>query len=281
LCLTRQSIALRKRTLIRILTVSALLYALVGIAYYHAQERILFRSVAVPMDHRYDFGMPSEEVFVTIKSGTVLHITKFPVTADVPKRGTILYFHGNRRNVSWYADRVPFFTSRGYEVWMPDYPGFGKSTGMLDEETLYEFARQTYLMARKRNAPDSMLIYGRSMGTGIAAWLASQRPARGLVLETPYRSIPSLVGTWMPIWPVGRLSRFRLPAEEYLLRVSMPVSILHGSEDRVIPISHAAGLRAVLKGGDRFTRVEGAGHNDLPGYAAYTKEMDSLLIPRE
>jgi pimeloyl-ACP methyl ester carboxylesterase len=277
----RQSIALRKRTLIRILTFFALLYAVVGIAYYHAQERILFRSVAVAPDHRYDFGMASEEVFVTLRQGTMMHITKFPVTGEVPKRGTILYFHGNRRNVSWYAERVPFFTSRGYEVWMPDYPGFGKSTGSLDEETLYAFARQAYLMARKRNAPDSILIYGRSMGTGIAAWLASQRPARGLVLETPYRSIPSLVATWMPIWPVRRLSRFQLPTEEYLLRVSMPVSMFHGTKDGVIPIAHAAGLQAVLKPGDRFITIDGAGHNDLPAHVSYTRAMDSLLIPQE
>lgn len=261
------------------MTVFALLYAVVGIAYFHAQERLLFRGEAVDPDHHYDFGIPFEELTVSLRPGSMLHITKFPANDSVPKRGTILYFHGNRRNVSWYADRVPFFTSRGYEVWMPDYPGFGKSTGELNEETLYEFARQTYLMARKRTSTDSILIYGRSMGTGIAAQLAAERSARSLVLETPYRSIPSLVAVWMPIWPVRRLSRFQLPTEEYLRRVSIPVVILHGSKDRVIPFSQASGLKDVLKPGDRFVEVPGGGHNNLPDFDIYRQALDSLLNP--
>lgn len=272
---------MRRRTLVRIATVLAFFYALIGIVYYHAQERILFRPEPVPSDFRYDLGIPYQEVFIRHHQGADLHITKFPVSSDVARKGIVIYLHGNRKNVSWYADRTPFFTARGYEVWMPDYPGFGKSTGPLEEELLYEYARQTYLMARSECAPDSILIYGRSMGTGVAAWLSSRMPSKRLVLETPYRSIPSLISTWLPVWPVRRLSRFELPVEAYLLRVSVPVTILHGTDDGVIPWRHASGLQPLLKPGDRFVTIEGAGHNDLPAHERYTQVMDSLLIPRE
>lgn len=273
---------MRRHIFIRILTISAFLYAILGIIYYHAQDRILFRPVAVPADHRYDFNIPFREMIVNYRKGSDLHLTQFPVPANVSRRGIVIYFHGNRRNVSWYVDRVPYFTRMGYEVWMPDYPGFGKSTGILDEETLHQFARQTYLLARKGCSADSIWIYGRSMGTGIAARLASEVSSRGLVLETPYRSIPSLVAVYLPIYPVGRMSHFQLPVGDFLLRVRVPVTIIHGSEDCVIPWRHAAGLRDALKEGDRFVTVEGAGHNDLPVHGAYRQVMDSLFaIPRE
>ena len=272
---------LRRRTVIRIATIIVLIYALIGIVYYHAQERILFRGVAVASDFDYGFSIPSQEMMIRHHPGADLHITKFPVSSGIARKGVVIYLHGNRRNVSWYADRVPFFTARGYEVWMPDYPGFGKSTGPLEESLLYEYAKQTYLMARAASAPDSIWVYGRSMGTGVAAWLVSKVVVKGLVLETPYRSIPSLVSTWMPIWPTQRLSKFLLPVEEYLSGVAVPVTILHGTKDRVIPISHAEGLQSVLKPGDRFVPIAGAGHNDLPSYDLYTRVMYSLLIPLE
>ena len=272
---------LRRRTVLRILTLIAFFYALIGIVYYHAQERILFRPVAVSSDSSYAFSIPSEEIMIHHHPGADLHITKFPASADVVRKGVVIYLHGNRRNVTWYVDRVPFFTARGYDVWMPDYPGFGKSTGPLEEAMLYEYAKQTYMLARVECAPDSIWVYGRSMGTGVAAWLSSKVAVKGLVLETPYRSIPSLVSTWMPIWPTQRLSRFELPVEDYLLRVSVPVTMLHGTKDRVIPLSHAGRLRSVLKPGDRFVTIEGGGHNDLPAHEVYVKVMDSLLIPRE
>lgn len=273
--------SLRRRTIVRIITIFAALYALIGIVYYHAQERILFRPEPVAVDFTYNFPIPFRETLVRHHPGADLHITQFPVPAGIPGRGIVIYLHGNRRNVSWYVDRVPFFTGRGYEVWMPDYPGFGKSTGSLEEEMLYEYAKQTYLMARAEVVPDSIWVYGRSMGSGVAAWLATGYPLKGVVLETPYRSIPSLVSTWLPIWPTGRLSKFQLPVEEHLPGISVPVTILHGTDDRVIPYRHATGLRKVLKSGDRFVTIEGAGHNDIPRFEVYTRVMDSLLIPQK
>ncbi len=225
--------------------------------------------------------MRYEEIRINHHPGADLHITKFPVPAERPRKGIVIYFHGNRRNVSWYVDRVPFFTDRGYEVWMPDYPGFGKSTGPLEEPILYEYARQTYLMARGQCSPDSIWAYGRSMGTGVAAWLASVVSVRGLVLETPYQSIPELVSTWLPVWPTRRLSRFNLPVTEYLRRVAEPVTIFHGTDDRVIPWRHAAGLQSILKPGDRFVTIDGGGHNDLTDHPLYTGMLDTLLIPQE
>ncbi len=149
---------MRRKIIIRILTLIAFIYALIGIIYYHAQERLLFRPVAVASDFSYDFTIPFQETFIHHHPGADIHITKFPVAAAIARKGIVIYFHGNRNNVSWYVDRVPYFTGRGYEVWMPDYPGFGKSTGPMEESMLYEYARQTYLMAKADCASDSIWV---------------------------------------------------------------------------------------------------------------------------
>jgi pimeloyl-ACP methyl ester carboxylesterase len=268
---------LRRKIIIRILTLIAFIYALIGIIYYHAQERLLFRPVAVASDFSYDFTIPFQETFIHHHPGADIHITKFPVAADIARKGIVIYFHGNRNNVSWYVDRVPYFTGRGYEVWMPDYPGFGKSTGPMEESMLYEYARQTYLMAKADCASDSIWVYGRSLGTGVAAWLASKVSVKGVVLETPYQSIPDLVSTWMPIWPMRRLSRFELPVMNYLQNVTEPVTIFHGTDDGLISWRHASGLQSLLKSGDRFVTITGAGHNDIPTYDTYVRVMDTLF----
>lgn len=272
---------MRRKTIIRILTVCTIIYALIGIVYFHAQERILFRPVVVDSDFNYDFPMPFRETIIPHHPGADLHITIFPVSNDIGRKGIVIYLHGNQENVSWYVDRVPYFTARGYEVWMPDYPGYGKSTGPLEESLFYEYARQAYLMAKADCVPDSIWVYGRSMGTGVAAWLASKVSVRGLVLETPYQSIPELVSTWMPIWPTRRLSRFKFPVSEYLQQVAEPVTIFQGTDDRVNPWSQAAGLKTVLKPGDRFVTIDGGRHNDLPTYPLYTRMLDTLFTLQE
>ena len=140
---------------------------------------------------------------------------------------------------------------------MIDYPGYGKSTGPLSEQRLYDFADQLYKLAAARFATDSIVIYGKSLGSGIAAWLASRKNCRQLILETPYYSITSLCQRYFPIYPVGRMIHYKIPTYEYLQKVIAPVTILHGTADGVIPYSNAARLKPFLKPADKFITIEG------------------------
>lgn len=256
-----------------------LAYALAGIAIYHFQDRIFFRPVAFPLDHRYEFGMPYRERNIRFRDNANLNLVEFPVSGR-KRRGIVLYLHGNRSNIGWYAEHVGGFHRNGYDVWMIDYPGYGKSTGPMETEMFFAYALQMYKLARTQVSSDSIVIYGKSLGTGIAAWLASRQPSARLILETPYYSLSSLAASRLPIFPWERMLRIRLDTWAYLRTISVPVTIFHGTDDGVIPYRNAERLKSQLKAGDRFVTVPGGGHRDLGRFSEYRTVMDSLLSGR-
>ena len=266
---------LNRQKISRWLKAVLLIYGLAGIAIYYLQDYFFFRPVALDARHRYDFGQPYRELNLAFDHFSNINIIQF-TTASRPK-GCVLYFHGNRKNISWYARYAPMFTREGYEVWMIDYPGFGKSTGALNEQVLHAYALQLYRLARKTYSADSILIYGKSMGTGIAARLAAYEPARQLILETPYYSFASVGAHFLPIYPVERMMHIRLPTYEFLPAVRMPILILHGTDDGLIPYSNASRLKPLLKPTDRFITIEGGSHNDLDQFALFRESVKEAL----
>ena len=192
-------------------------------------------------------------------------------------KGIVLYFHGNRENINRYAAYANNFTRNGYEVWMPDYPGFGKTTGVFTEERLYSDAKLLYKMATKRFAADSIVLYGRSLGTGVASELASENNCKRLILETPYYSMPSLAAAHFFIYPTDRMIHFKFPVYNYIQKVKAPVSIFHGTDDEVIPYRTSVLLKAKLKKADEYISIEKGRHNDLGNFRFFHQKLDSLL----
>lgn len=263
------------KIIFRWIKIIVIVYGICSVAVYYLQDYFLFHPVPLARNHRYDFSVPYKELNIPYDAASNLHVVQF--AAGSPVKGVVLYFHGNKKNVSWYAGRVPAITRQGYDVWMPDYPGFGKSTGRLTEQRLYEYATQLYKLARAKYDKQQIIIYGRSMGSGIAAYLASRSDCKSLVLETPYYSMHALVSHYLPVFPVSRLIHYRLPTFEYLPKVTAPILIFHGTSDGVIPYSNAKKLQATLKPGDQFITIEGGSHNDLNNFPQMQRALDSLL----
>jgi uncharacterized protein len=266
---------MNKKKLFRWIKVILLLYGVIGIAIYYLQDYILFRPEKVASDQLYHFPIPYKELNIPLNDQTNISIIQF-TTAVAPK-GVVLYFHGNRKNISRYAKYAPNFTGNGYEVWMIDYPGYGKSTGPLTEQRFYDFADQFYVLARSRFSKDSIVIYGKSLGSGIAAWLASRKGCKQLILETPYYSITSLCNRYFPIYPVNRLIHYKIPSYQYLKQVTAPISIFHGNSDWVITYNNAQRLIPSLKPADEFITIPGGSHNDLNDFPLFHQKLDSLL----
>lgn len=265
-----------KQKLFRWLKLIVAVYALSGIALYYLQEKLLFHPVAISADSSYHFSQPFTEANILLDKNTRFNIVQF-TPSDTPAKRVVLYFHGNRENVNHYAHFAKNFTSKGYEVWMPDYPGFGKSTGELTEEILYEEALHVYKLARVRYQPEQILIYGKSLGTGIAAQLASVRDCRQLVLETPYYSLTSLTRILFWMYPVNQLLHFKMRTHEYLPKVTAPVTMFHGTADGVIPYLNAKRLKKIMKPADSFITIEGGSHNDLNSYPLMQEKLAELL----
>jgi uncharacterized protein len=261
----------------RWLKMAIIIYCGIGIALFYLQDQILFHPIAIGKKEKYDFQYSYREFNIPYDANTTLNIIQFqPLQGTIPK-GVVLYFHGNRRNISWYAKHAPEFTKKNYEVWMLDYPGFGKSTGVLTEQKLYDYALEVYKLARTRFNPGQIIIYGKSLGTGIATELAAVRDCRYLVLETPYYSMTSLVRHYLPIYPVEHMLHYHFPCHQYIEKVTAPVVIFHGSNDGVIPYSNASLLKPLLKTTDEFETIEGGGHNDLSDFPQFREKLDSLL----
>jgi pimeloyl-ACP methyl ester carboxylesterase len=133
-------------------------------------------------------------------------------------------------------------------------------------------------LARTRYETGNIVIYGKSMGTGIAAQLASVRDCKYLLLETPYFSMTSLAAHYFPIYPVSRLIHYKFPTNEYLKEVTAPVIIFHGSSDGVIPFDQSRRLAEGFKHGDQLVRIENGSHNNLTEFPIYQSKLDSLFL---
>ncbi|HEV8080175.1 MAG TPA: alpha/beta fold hydrolase [Chitinophagaceae bacterium] len=266
----------RKRKFFFWLKILVLIYFLVGIVLYNFQEKILLHPVAHPQGYRYTFNVPFKEVDIPINKNENFNIVQF-LPKDSVRKAVVLYFHGNKENVNHYAKFAGNFTKLGYEVWMPDYPGFGKTTGILTEKKLYDQALLVYKLANTKFKADSIIIYGRSFGTGIASQLATRIYCRRLILETPYYSVPALFSYYAPIYPTSYMSKFKLRVNEYLQEVIAPVTIFHGDDDEVIPYSISKNLKQYLKSTDEFITIEKGKHNNLNDFPLFHEKLDSLL----
>ena len=236
----------------------------------------MFHPSPLPAWYAYHFDVPFEEVSIPFNQTDTVSMVKF-FPKDSVRKGVVIYFHGNMDNINRYAKFADNFTKRGYEVWMEDYPGFGKSVGVRTEKKLYEQALQVEKMAESKYGRDSIIIYGKSFGTGIAAYTAANANCKRLILETPYYSIPALFSCYAPIYPTSMMSEYKIPTGEFLEDVHFPITIFHGTDDGVIPYRCAARLKKKLKPTDEFVTIENGTHNNLAELALYHQKLDSLL----
>ncbi|MCW3093088.1 MAG: alpha/beta fold hydrolase [Ferruginibacter sp.] len=261
---------------LRWIKIIVLLYCVIGIALYYLQGYFLFHPKPLARDYQYHFNAPFAEMDIPFNQTDTLNLVKF-FPQDSVRKGVVIYFHGNRDNINRYAKFAANFTSHGYEVWMPDYPGFGKTVGERTEKILYQQAGQVYKLASTKYQKDSIILYGKSFGTGIATYVASIYDCKRLILETPYYSIPDIFGCYTFIYPTSRMITYKIPTCEYLQEVKAPVTIFHGTSDWVIPYRCAAKLKAFLKPSDQFVTIEKGRHHNLNGFPLFHQKLDSLL----
>jgi len=257
------------------LKIIALVYVVIGIALYFLQEKFIFHPKRLPADYQYRFDIPFREIDLAVTENKNLSIVQFTVPDSV-RKGIVLYFHGNRQNINRYAQYAPLFTRNQYEVWMMDYPGFGKSTGRRSEKVLYDDALLLYKMALSKVSVEQIIIYGKSLGTGIAAQLASVRDCQRLILETPYYSMDALAKHYFFIYPVVPLTKYAFPTYRHFEYIKAPITIFHGTKDQVIPYKQAQWLAGLKPGTELVTLVKGK-HNHLPDFPLFRLKLDSLL----
>lgn len=257
----------------RIFIIIVSIYFLGGLALYFVQDMILFHPKPLPKEHQFSFEQPFEEINIPFGKNNV-SIVKFKSFNN--RKGIVLFYHGNMENVEHYKKYPAFFLRNQYELWMIDYPGFGKTTGSRSEKIMEKQAVMMYDMALKETGTNSIIIYGKSIGTGVASFVASNRNCRQLILETPYYSIPSLAGHYFPIYPVRFLLKYSFPIHDYLKRVRSPITIIHGTRDEVVPYKQSSMLKQERQNINLVT-IEKGRHNNLSEFQLFQTTLDSLL----
>jgi uncharacterized protein len=239
---------------------------LLSVIAYFVQEKFIFKPEKLKADFEFKYDAPFKELFFDISPGVRINGLHF--SRENPK-GLILYFHGNSRSIKGWAKYAKDFYRYDYDVVLVDYRGFGKSTGKRSEKEMLNDMQFVYEALTKKYAEHHMLLYGRSMGSGFAAKLASENKPRYLILDAPYYSFKKVVERFLPILPVSLVLRYHMRTDKWIPRVNCHTYILHGTKDRLIPIKHSERLQKINPHKITLIRIEGGKHNNLPSFDEY------------
>lgn len=241
------------------------------------QEGLIFHPESLPPGYRFAFSLPFEEVTIPVAAAN-LNALLFKAQDS---RGVVLYLHGNAENLSSWGDVAGDFTSRGYSILIPDYRGFGKSTGKItDEKQFLNDGLAVYQMLTKTWPENRIIIYGRSIGTGAATFIARAQQPKLLILESPFLSLIDLASFHYPFLPRSFFSmflRYPLRNDLWIGDVACPVYLLHGAKDDVVPFEHSIRLARLIRAPHRLIRIEGGGHNDLSDFGVFDRELDQIF----
>jgi len=247
---------------------------------YTFQEKFIFLPEDLDEDFTYSFPSLSsnvtfEELFIDTKDEGRLNALYFEVNKP---NGLVVYFHGNANNLSKWGTIASQFTQHNYNVIMMDYRGYGKSTGTRSQDAMYQDALAFYKKAIELFPESQTTIYGRSLGTTFATYVASKNKPRKLILESPFYSLTDVVKTRYPFLPAKNLLKYKFNTGTYANNVTAPVTIIHGTEDGIVPFSSGEKLFQIFPENVRkMIKIEGGKHNNLATYQEFAYGLHSAL----
>ena len=255
-------------------------YLLLLAALYFGQSRLLYypnlptRNLSVFPDAK---GMRFESLELVTHDGVKLHGWWLPAQRE---RATLLFFHGNAGNISHRLESLQLFHELGMAVLIFDYRGYGKSAGTPSELGTYRDAEAAwrYLIENRAIPPGQIILFGRSLGGAIAAWLASRTNPAGVILESTFTSVPDLAAEIYPLLPARLLARFRYETLQQLGSITAPLLVVHSRDDEVVPFTHGERLYAQARPPKHFLEISG-GHGDgfLTSRERYQAGLDAFI----
>jgi pimeloyl-ACP methyl ester carboxylesterase len=248
--------------------------ALLSVAVYFLQEFFIFKPEKLKPGFLFKYDIPFRELNFDIAPG--IRINGLHFHRDKPK-GLILYFHGNTRSIKGWAKYSRDFYRYGYDVILVDYRGFGKSTGPRNEKEMLQDMQFVYEALAKQYSEQHLIVYGRSLGSGFAAKLASDNQPRYLILDSPYYNFTKVIERFLPFLPIRMVLRYQLRTDRWIVKVRCPIYILHGTRDRLIPIRHSERLQKLNPKRTTLIRILGGRHNNLPDFPEYHNFVRDIL----
>jgi len=238
----------------------AVVYLLACAVIYFTQARLIYYPSRTIVSTPRDVGLEFEEVLLTADDGIRIHGWFIPAKSS---RATLLFCHGNGGNISHRLESILQFHGLGLSVFIFDYHGYGQSDGAPGERQTYldASAAWDYLIKTRGLSGDSIVIFGRSLGGAVAAWLAGQKRPKAVIIESSFTSIPDVAAGYYRLFPVRLLSRYIYNTKEYVAHISVPILVIHSLDDDLVPFDHGRKLYESANQPKQFLQING-GHND-------------------
>ena len=247
------------RTLISLLSIAVSIYVLLALVLYLFQNKMVFLAnlpgralTASPGD----IGLEYEEVYLTTSDNERLHGWYVPATNS---KGVLLFFHGNAGNISHRLDSIGISHQLGLDTLIIDYRGYGQSTGKATEQGTYLDAQAAwnYLVDERGIPADQIIIFGRSLGGAVGAWLGAQHTPAAVIIESSFSSGVDMARRLYPFLPARLITRLRYPVAEYASRLDCPVLVVHSRDDEIIPFDMGQSIYAAVKQRKSFLELRG------------------------
>lgn len=261
---------------LNVLITIVVIYIVISVMLYYLQEYMLFKPEKLPEDFQFHYeNQRCKEYNMETRDGATINGLLFFSKED--PRGIVLYLKGNSKSIKGWGKFAVDFTRHNYSVFMVDYRGFGKSTGRRSQKAIKRDLQVIYQKLKDRISEDHIILYGRSLGSGFAAKLASMNNPKMLILDAPYYSMGKVTRRYMPFMPLSLWLRYPLPTYKWLKYVQCPIHIIHGTNDKLIPFKSSVKLSKVNPNLTTLHSVIGGGHKNLNNFESYHKMLDRIL----
>lgn len=262
-----------KFLVVSITAILVTLYVLYVAYLYFNQENMLFQPEVLTKDYKFSFQQDFEEMYIPVEKDIKLHGVLFKTSKP---KGLVFCLHGNGGSVKGWGDIAPSYNEMGYDIFILDYRGYGKSGGKIGGETLfYDDVKKAYAYVLEKHPYDKVIITGYSIGTGSAAMLASQAECSGLVLMAPYYSLKETINATAPFMP-DFLQKYDFETYKFVKEVKIPVCIFHGNADNLLPVSNSEKLKLVLKPDDTIVILDKQGHNGINQNPLFVEQFEKF-----
>ncbi|NAS13636.1 alpha/beta hydrolase [Poritiphilus flavus] len=261
-----------------ILLIILAIYAIISLLLYFLQDYFMFKPEKLPKDFQFYYdNQVIEEYNVETRDGETLNGLHFKTPNP---RGIVFYLKGNSKSIKGWGKFAVDFTRHRYDVIMVDYRGFGKSTGRRSQKAIKRDMQVVYNKIREKVAEKYIVLYGRSLGSGFAAKLASMNNPRMLILDAPYYSLRKVAKKYIPFMPLSLLLKFPMPTYKWLKYVNCPIHIIHGTDDKLIPYKTSVKLSKIKPKLTTLYTVIGGGHKNLNNFESYHKMLSAILTTK-
>ncbi len=245
---------------------------------YFLQDYFLFKPEKLPKDFQFHYdNQEIQEYNIETRDGETINGLHFKAKQS---KGLVFYLKGNSKSIKGWGKFAVDFTRHGYDVIMVDYRGFGKSTGRRTQKAVKRDMQVIYNKLKEKVSERYIILYGRSMGSGFAAKLASMNNPRMLILDAPYYSLSKVAKKFIPFMPLSLLIKFPMPTYKWLKYVNCPIHIIHGTDDRLIPYKTSVKLSKIKPELSKLYTVIGGGHKDLNTFESYHEMLAEIITVR-